>query len=430
MTRPGNARARRRGPRAVPRWCAALVVGLALGCVGAMSTPALAQVAMPDPSQIHGKALPAPELPDGTVTVRVVRESVGNNIPDQDVRVIVGGMPRTARTDEQGRAEFSALSSRGEARAEANVNGELLVSDPFQVPTSGGLRVILVAGIADAAARQKAEADKELAAPVAKGVVVLGSGTRVLMEFRDDSLQAFYILQILNNARTRVDIGGPLIIDLPSGAGGATVIEGSSSQATVIGDRLTITGPFAPGPTDVQLGFVVNHGSSNYRFEQKWPVAVEQVTFAIEKIGSVSTSSTQFASTGEVRAGDGTPYLLSNGPALPAGSTLAVSISGLPAHSAVPMYVALGLALAMLAAGGWLAFGKRVDAGEARRRLIARRDTLLGELTKLEQRLRSGHDSPRQAARRQRLLSDLEQIYGELDDVDAGPQGGGEGVAA
>src|SRR5688572_33243233 len=32
---------------------------------------------MPDPSLIHGRAIPAPEIPNGTVTVRVVREAIG-----------------------------------------------------------------------------------------------------------------------------------------------------------------------------------------------------------------------------------------------------------------------------------------------------------------------------------------------------------------
>ena len=36
----------------------------------------------------------------------------------------------------------------------------------------------------------------------------------------------------------------------------------------------------------------------------------------------------------------------------------------------------------------------------------------------------------RHAARRQRLLQELEQVYGELDQITSGPQGGGEGVAA
>ena len=50
---------------------------------------------MPDPSQINGKAIPAPELPTATVTVRVVRESIGNNIPQQVVKVTEGSVSRT-----------------------------------------------------------------------------------------------------------------------------------------------------------------------------------------------------------------------------------------------------------------------------------------------------------------------------------------------
>ena len=37
------------------------------------------------------------------------------------------------------------------------MDGEALVSQPFSVPTTGGLRVILVAGIAKAAERKKQE---------------------------------------------------------------------------------------------------------------------------------------------------------------------------------------------------------------------------------------------------------------------------------
>jgi len=50
-----------------------------------LAAPALAQVAMPDPSAMAGTPLPAPELPDATVTVRVVREQMGNNISGQTV---------------------------------------------------------------------------------------------------------------------------------------------------------------------------------------------------------------------------------------------------------------------------------------------------------------------------------------------------------
>jgi hypothetical protein len=118
-------------------------------------------------------------------------------------------------------------------------------SQPFTVPTSGGLRVILVAGIAKAAERRAQQAAQEAAAPAVQGTVVFGGNSRVLMQFTDDTLQVYYVLDVVNNARARVDIGGPLIIDLPPGSGGATALEGSSKSATVTGNRITI-GPLRP----------------------------------------------------------------------------------------------------------------------------------------------------------------------------------------
>ena len=129
---------------------------------------------MPDPSLIHGKAIPAPELPTGTVTVRVVREAIGNNLAGQTVRVTTGSASRTDSTDEQGRAEFPNLVSGVEGRAEVTVDGETLISDPFTVPSSGGLRVILVAGLKQAAERRQKQEAAETAAPPVKGTVVFG----------------------------------------------------------------------------------------------------------------------------------------------------------------------------------------------------------------------------------------------------------------
>jgi len=386
-----------------------------------------AQVAMPDPALIHGRAIPAAELPTGTVTVRVVREAIGNNVAGQDVRLTVAGSPRSARTDGQGRAEFTNLTPGADVRAEANVSGEPLTSETFMVPASGGLRVILVAGLKDAAARKEKEAAAAAAAPAVPGVVVIGSNSRVLMEFNDDALQMFYVLDILNNARTRVSIGGPLIIDLPEGAGGAAILEGSSPTATVSGDRVTVTGPFAPGVTPVQVGFQLRHDSPNLTVTQTWPIPVQQLTVAMEKVGSASMSSPQFSTVGEVRAETGTPFLLASGPAVAAGGTVTVQLTDLPAHNPMPRYVALGLAAAIVAFGGWMAFGARTATTDPRPRLIARRKALLAELAALETRRRAG--SAVDDARRQRLLAELEQVYGELDEVHT-PRGGGEDVAA
>ena len=391
-----------------------------------------AQVNMPDPSLIHGKAIPAAELAAGTVTVRVVRESIGNNIAGQEVTLTSGSTTRMARTDEQGRAEFNNLQQGVEARAEATVGGERLVSDPFSPPASGGLRVILVAGLKAAAARKEKEAADAAAAPPVPGAVVFGPNSRVMMEFRDDRLQIFYILDVVNSARARVDIGGPLILDLPSGAAGAATLEGTTPNATVSGDRVTVTGPFPSGSTSVQVGFTLPYNAPQVTVEQKWPAAIEQLTVAMEKVGSASMASPQFTTVGEVTAGDGTPYLLGNGPPLPAGATLSLQLASLPLHSRVPRFAAVGIAGAVLAVGAWLAFSARSTGQDTRRRLLDRRNTLLGDLAALDERIRrkSGSPDARDAARRQRLVTELEQIYGELDERGAGPRGGGEGVAA
>ena len=394
-----------------------------------------AQINMPDPSLIHGRAIPAPELPNGTVTVRVVREAIGNNMAGEEVRVTAGGAMWTARTDDQGRAEFTDLPSGSDARAESTVGGEQLVSEPFTVPSSGGLRVILVAGLKEAAARAQAEAAAAAAAPPVQGVVVLGPNSRVLMEFSDDTLQVFYVLDILNNARRRVDIGGPLIIDLPTGAGGASVLQGSSPTATVSGDRITVTGPFAPGNTSVQVGFQLRHDRPDLTVQQAWPVPLEQLTVAVEKVGALSISSPQFSTVGEVRSETGTPFLLASGPALAAGSTLTLRLSNLPVHSRTPRIVALGLAATIIGLGAWLAFGARSVVREPRPRLIERRGSLLAELAGLEKHRQqrggglSGPPPPKET-RRQRILAELEQVYGELDEAHARPRGGGEDVAA
>jgi hypothetical protein len=395
----------------------------------ALAAPVAAQQ-MPDPSLINGKALPAPELPNATITVRVVRESIGNNISGQPVTLTAGGRSRTVSTDEQGRAQFTNLPAGTEGRAETTVDGEKLRSDPFTVPTTGGLRVIMVAGIAKAAERKAAQAAQALAAPPVKGTVVFGGNSRVLMQFSDDALQVYYVLDIVNSARNRVDIGGPLVIDLPPGTSGATPLEGSSPSATVAGNRITVAGPFASGSTPVQVAYRLAYDSGTVTLVQPFPAAFQQITVGAQKVGALSMASPQFTEPPrDVTTQDGKVYALGSGAALAAGTPLTVTLSNLPHHSGTPRVAALSLAGAMLLLGVWLAM-RRGDLPDTRT-LAERREQLLKELTQLELRRRDGAVSAdRFATRRRRLMADLEQIYGEIDDTAGGPQGGGEGVAA
>jgi len=395
-------------------------------CLSA-AAPAGAQD-MPDPSLIHGKALPAPELGTGTVTVRVVRESIGNDVPNQSVTVSIGGSTRTATTDDRGRAQFTGLPAGQEGRAAATVDGEAMQSDPFMVPAAGGLRVILVAGIAKAAERKAADAARAAAAPAVKGAVVFGGNSRVLMQFSDDVLQVYYVLEIVNSARTRVDIGGPLVIDLPPGTSGATPLEGSSPTATIAGNRVTVTGPFAPGTTLVNVAYRLVQDRPSMTLVQRWPVAFQQLTVGVQKIGNLTATSPQFADVRDVTTQDGKVFALGSGAGLAPGTPLTVTLTNLPYHNPAPRYVTLALAGGLILLGGWLAArpGSVPDA----RSLTDRREQLFKELTQLEVRRREGAVSAeRFASRRRRLVADLEQIYGELDAT-GGPRGGGEGIAA
>ena len=124
-------------------------------------------------------------------------------------------------------------------------------------------------------------------------------------------------------------------------------------------------------------------------------------------------------------------FLIGSGSSLPAGGTLTVNLANLPIQSPTPRYVALGLAAGVVAFGVWLSVSARQQRRDDRRTLTSRRDALLRELEDLEKRRRAGTASgERYTSRRQRLISDLEHIYGELDDAGQGPQGGGEGIAA
>jgi len=389
---------------------------------------------MPDPSLIHGRAIPAAELPDGTVTVRVVREAIGNNVPGQQVEVAVGDVATTATTDELGRAEFTALPRGGRAVAETTVEGERLTSEPFTVPSSGGLRVILVAGLERAAARSASEAAAAEAEPPVQGIVVFGSESRVLAYYNKDSeaFDVYYVLDIVNSARRRVDVGAPLVIALPDGATGATALEGSSPVASVEGDRIVMTGPFPSGTSAVQVAFRLPTNQPTLTVTQSWPAAMSQVIVAFEKpVDGMRMSSTQISQTVERTDQEGRVFLFGSGPGLQPGGTVSVTLTGLPAHGRTARYVALALAAGVIGFGVWLSISGRATRVVERQKLVARRDTLLGQLAKLESNKRAGSVDPGTYARRRgRLLGELEAIYAELDEIHDGPAGGGEGVAA
>ena len=59
---------------------------------------------MPDPKQMSGIPRPVDDLPAGSVSVRLIRGRLTNNIAGHPVDLLVGGKKQTVKTDDGGRA--------------------------------------------------------------------------------------------------------------------------------------------------------------------------------------------------------------------------------------------------------------------------------------------------------------------------------------
>ena len=371
---------------------------------------AIAQLQMPDPRQMAGIPRPVTDLPTGHVSVRLIRGQLANNISGHPVEMHAGGKPvSTVKTDENGRAEFSGVAPGTPVKAVATVDGERLESQEFPWPGDGGIRVMLVA----------TPKGSDAPPPVFQarpGNVVLGDQTRVIIDHADDGLQVYYLLDIRNNAPTPVDPPSAVIVNMPARAASATVLAGAP-QAVSLGDHVTITGPFAPGQTEVQIAFRLPVTSGDETFQQTLPLSVPGIAVLMRKVGNISLSSPQLPQVQE-RAIQGDTYILAQGPSIPAGAPLAITVSGLPHHSPWPRRIALTLAIVMLGGGFWAASRRPLHGSNAGRikQLSGKREKIYNELVRLEQQRRAGSvDAAKYAERRPALMAQLERVYRDLD---------------
>ena len=370
---------------------------------------------MPDPKAMSGMPLPVPDVPVGTVTARVIRGALTNPMAGETVELIGAGDARTAKTDESGRATFSGLAPGTRVKAVVTVNGERIESQEFALPPAGGIRVMLVA--TDATIEKQAAADRALAqGPAVDGAIVFGDQTRFVVEVGDDALNVFNILQIVNTAKKPVNIGGPLVFELPPDAVGAGILEGSPPGAVAAGKKVTVNGPFAPGSTTLQFAYSIPLGSETIVIAQKMPAQVTQFTVIAQKIGAMQLASPQVTEKREMPA-EGQTFIVGQGGAVKAGDTVTVTLSSLPNRPAWPAMLTLVIAGVILAAGAWGAMrGGSPQLDKTRAQLQGRRDKLFAELTQLEEQRRKGTVDDRvYATRREHLVTALEDLYAGLE---------------
>jgi len=372
---------------------------------------------MPDPKQMSGIPRPVDDLPNGTVSVRLIRGQLSNNITGHPVDLHAGSKVTTVKTDENGRAEFKGISGET-VKFSADVDGEHLESQEFVAPPRGGIRLMLVATDPN---KKGASAAPQ---PAVAGAVVVGSQSRFVLQPREEAVDVFYLLDISNTQSVPVNPPAPFAFDMPDGASGTTIMEGSSPQASVKGAHVSVAGPFAPGHTFVQVAATLPAEDGSIEIAQKLPANLEELAVIVKKLGDTSLKSPQLREQREMPA-EGEMFIAGTGGGVEAGRPIQLIVDGVPHHSQAPRRIALLLATIVALAGAWFATRPASDAATQaaeRKRLIARREKLLGELARLEKDRRSGRgDDRRWVLRREELVSSLEQIYGALDTEDAGP---------
>ena len=383
---------------------------LRLAIVLFLATPAFGQ---PDLRQMSGLALPSSELPDGTLSVRVVRQSLGNNVVGASVSISGGGANETAPTDESGRAIFSGLTVGATVVATVTVDGETVRSQPIQVPPSGGMRTILAVGLGGAAATPGAPpAAPAPTTPATPGTVVLGPQSRHIVDFNNEMLEVLHVFEFANAADSPVSVPQPITIAMPADAEQVTLLDGSASTARVFQQSLVVAGPFAPGRTMAQVVYRLPISGARREIALTLPVASMATNVIVRRLGETHLVEPTLPQSREAEA-EGRKYFTGTGPGLPAGGTLRIVVDGMPHHPRWPRYTALGVAAAIAIVGLWVLFRVPVDAAARLKALEAQRSALLTRLQRLEREGEPGTGELRDE--RDGLLRDLEGIYALID---------------
>jgi hypothetical protein len=372
---------------------------------------------MPDLGSMSGTPLPTADLPNGTVSVRVVRGDLSNNVAGQVVELHGTPQDQKVTTDESGRAVFNNVPVGASVHVMTVLDGQQIESRSFPMPATGGVRLILVGG-AGPPGRTPAQgqgAAPAPAAPATPGTVVLGGQSRFVVEVTDEGLDVYNLLDIVNGSGGPVATE-PLIFETPDGAQQLTVLEGSSPRAKADGRRFVVTGPFAPGITTVQMAYRLEYSTGAVDFEQVLPAALSATQIIVRKVGGLTFRSPQAASAREMR-NEGNTYIMASGQGLAPGARVQFQLDGLPHHSRLPRFVALGIAVFFIGLGVWLAVnGPDPRLLEARQKLEQKRAALLDDLVALERQRAAGTLEPLKfESRRETLVAQLERVYAQLD---------------
>jgi hypothetical protein len=292
-----------------------------------------------------------------------MRQTLGNNVVGQAVTLTdaAGATIGTRQTDEGGRAAFEGLRPGTAYTAVAVVDGERLVSQPFTQPAAGGLRIVLIAGLAagpgaGAAPAAGAPAAPPVAAatPAPAGSITLGTQSRMIVEQADEFVEVFVLADLVNTTSGPVSLPTPIVFTTPPGAMGTAVLEGVTS-AVLENGRVVVKGPLPSGPTSVQFGYRLPSDTGRAAIAQPFPVGGPMGSVIVRR-----HAGTTVTVAGERQRRDtqleGRDYVMVGTGAIQPSAPLEITISGMPSRPRWPLRVALTLAALIVLAG--VVFGR------------------------------------------------------------------------
>jgi hypothetical protein len=371
-----------------------------------------------------GNAVPEPTLPVGTFEV-ILRDE--NNAPIANHPVLLGMInkqgsvdTRRATSDADGQARFSGLPVGKETgyAAVIDFHGLRLNTAPFAMPDSGGARAEI----------------RALARSADPSAITIGSGGRIVVQMREDSLQILEFLPIENTSDKMYDPGpGAFEIPLPDGFVGAQPQEndrkievrqnhGLAVHGPVVPKRSLLATPESEREQEVVFGFVLPYHGDTREFSQPAPNGIGSLTLIIDqKIESLSASGPGVGAREERTLG-GHKYWVMPVKGVPAGGAITFTLTGLPSNGFGGQIFSGVLALALVMCAVVFArrpqsAGSERSAASERKRLVDMREALFGELVTMERSARAA-GTPTPPDQRRQLVARLEQVYQDIAALD------------
>jgi hypothetical protein len=209
---------------------------------------------------------PVTDLPPGSVSVRLIRGDLANNIKTSR-GAHRHGKTQTVKTDDQGRAQFDKLPAGATLKATATVDGEKLESQEFPAPSSGGIRLMLVA---TTRRRRRARRRKRARRRSRDRSCSVGD-TRFVIEPGDASVSVYYLIDIMNNARAPVKPSELFHVRAAHRGGWRVVFSGFDEAGEAHWNTRARGRAVPPGKTSMQLAFTLPVSGGDLSIEQRFP---------------------------------------------------------------------------------------------------------------------------------------------------------------